>query len=89
MTTLDICLNSEQQKIPQNQAIDGIYITYEILKNAGSGTLHLSIQHSKTLDFIRAFGILKFLKLVQGADRGQTIKLIFWQSADYLFPVTF
>lgn len=56
---------------------------------AGSGTLHLSIQHSKTLDFIRAFGILKFLKLVQGADRGQTIKLIFWQSADYLFPVTF
>lgn len=56
---------------------------------SGSGTLHLSIQHSKTLDFIRAFGILKFLKLVQGADRGQTIKLIFWQSADYLFPVTF
>ena len=43
----------------------------------------------KHLILFRAFGILKFLKLVQGADRGQTIKLIFWQSADYLFPVTF
>ena len=38
LTTLDICLNSEQQKIPPNQAIDGIYITYEIWKSAGSGT---------------------------------------------------
>ena len=37
LTTFDVFWNSEQQKIPQNQGLDGIYITYEVLKMPAVG----------------------------------------------------